>query len=615
MTNVLATIAGLALVTVPGVLVPTLLRIRGRAPWAVAALVIGAADIVGCTIVLSAPRWLTRPGMLAAMALVAAGTVVIWLQQGRPAPPRLRQALRPLAFGPAWVLVAFAIVAMIIQFYVDMRVAPSNWDSMTYHLSRAAYWLQQHAALHYPGGTVRQLGSGPNAEILLAWTMLINGTDRWVELVQWISLVGLALAIFSGARLLRFSAGASAFAAALFVLLPQPIMQAASTQNDVVTSFFLGATALFIARGLRDRHLGDLTVAGAAVGLAIGTKGTALIALPALAVIAVAAVIAWRPSLRLIGLALGLAVSGVVAFGAFNYVLNYKNSHDVFGGVSEQVSNTGGNRWQNAAYDMWTFADSPGVSLQWLQPLVQRPVQSLFGGVFGVGYPYAIDTGVQEDTSAYGLVGFVLLVPLLLVMLLGPRAPPGRRVLALAALVYLVVFSYRIDDNAWLGRLYMPAVALAAPLFAAFARARWVAGAVAILVLMTAVPSVLQNPQKQLLVGEGQSNVFALDRLHQMAQPRPDMSDIATQVFRFTGPAGRMGYLGGEDSWDYPFFGTHREHYVERLSSPAEVTYAHMAQDHLTGILFANVGLPPAQIHPVRLGDDYYWVSARAPNR
>jgi hypothetical protein len=97
--------------------------------------------------------------------------------------------------------------------------------------------------------------------------MLVSGTDRWTQLVQSAALVGLALTIYSGARFLRFDQVASAFAAGLFVVLPMPILEAATTQNDLVVSFFIAATALFTARGLRDRNLGDLAVAAAAAGL------------------------------------------------------------------------------------------------------------------------------------------------------------------------------------------------------------------------------------------------------------------------------------------------------------------------------------------------------------
>jgi hypothetical protein len=130
--------------------------------------------------------------------------------------------------------------------------------------------------------------------------------------------------------------------------------------------------------------------------------------------------------------------------------------------------------------------------------------------------------------------------------------------------------------------------------------------------VLTLVPSVLQNSQKQILVPDGQKNIFASDRLHQMTALRPEMWSITAQVgWRSGGNHTRIGYAGGEDSWDYPLFGAHRSRYIRRFASTSDVSYAEMARDRLTGTVFANVGLPPAPLRSQPMGGDYYWVAAR----
>ena len=44
-----------------------------------------------------------------------------------------------------------------------IEVLSNNWDSMAYHLSRAAYWLQEGSLAHYSGASVRQIANPPNA--------------------------------------------------------------------------------------------------------------------------------------------------------------------------------------------------------------------------------------------------------------------------------------------------------------------------------------------------------------------------------------------------------------------------------------------------------------------
>ena len=92
---------------------------------------------------------------------------------------------------------------------------------------------------------------------------------------EWLALVGIALTVFSGARYVASALTRASLRPVSFVLLPQPLMQSSSTQNDLIEAFFVVATAFFAVRGLRDRARGDMVVAALALGLAVGTKGTA----------------------------------------------------------------------------------------------------------------------------------------------------------------------------------------------------------------------------------------------------------------------------------------------------------------------------------------------------
>src|ERR1051325_2425451 len=263
----------------------------------------------------------------------AAAAVAGWFATGRPRPPGLPspRGLRGLS-GPVAVIVGLAVLALAVQAYVGARVAQNNWDSMGYHLSRSAYLLQYHSIAQFPGASREQAAAAPDGEVLQALTMMMSGTDRWVASVQWLALVGIGLAVFSGARLLRFGREPSAFAACLFVLLPEPLLQSTTTQNDLIEAFFIAAAAFFVVRGLRDRSRGDVAVAALAMAIAVGTKGTAFIAGTALAVLGVAALIAWRPPARFIALAGAQALLALIALGAYNYLLNLRNRGGPLGG-------------------------------------------------------------------------------------------------------------------------------------------------------------------------------------------------------------------------------------------------------------------------------------------
>ncbi len=73
-----------------------------------------------------------------------------------------------------------------------------------------------------------------------------------------------------------------------------------------------------------------------------------------------------------------------------------------------------------------------------------------------------------------------------------------------------------------------------------------------------------------------------------------------------------IAFVGGEDSWDYPFFGSHRARRLIRHDDPAVITYALLRREHVAGAVFANVGTPPRALAATSIGPDYWWVPARS---
>lgn len=589
----LATLAGLALLTVPMLLIPAMLHIRGRVPFAIAAGVTAGAVVVALSLALSLPHALSRAGLLAGEALVAAACAAIWLRRGRPRWPSVRpSSLVEAVPRSATLVVAGAALAM--QFYMAIAVAPNNWDSMTYHLSRAAYWLQYQSAGAFPGASFRQADSAPNGELLQAWTMAITGTDRFASLVQWACVVGAALCVFGGARLLRFAPPAAAFAAGIFVILPQPIMQATTTQNDAIVTFFLAACALFTVRGLRDRHIGDLAVAASAAGLAVGTKGTALLAAPGLVLIAGAALVAYRPGRRVVLIGAALYVSGLLVLGSFSYVSNYERRGDPFGALTAQTKVPDGVALaENATFVAWSLVDSPGISLGFADTLLQRAGQALDTGLESDTFNWGIDTSTHEDTAGFGLVGWLLLMPLVVFCLVRRRAPRAQRVLAGAALLYLALFCVRIGFNPWVCRLMIPMVALGAPLLALLSGRPWLRGAALTLGVLSLLPVLLLNSNKTVLTPPDTPPALGGDRIQQQSIPRPEVGPMLRWMATNVPATADIAFVGGEDDWDYPLFGAHRTRRVVRMGELGDDPLATLRRQGIVGALFANSAVPP----------------------
>jgi Dolichyl-phosphate-mannose-protein mannosyltransferase len=621
-TDALALVGGLTLAAIPAFLLPAAMRLRPWTAFVLAALVSAAGTLVLVIEALSLVHGLTRAGLLVgqlAAAILVCGSVaalgsarhgVSETLRSLPTWPGRRRLWSWVRAEPTITFMAFvALLTIGVNFVLATVVAPNNWDSMTYHLSRAAYWLQHHAVERYPGGTVRQLGSPPVAEMLQAWTLALTHGDHFAQLVQWLAGIGVGIGVFGMARLLGFTRSLSVFAACVFVVLPQPVMQASSTQNDLVLSFFLVATAYFGLSWLRDRSPAHLAFGAASLGLAFGTKGTAFPGTVALAVFLGLAAIRMRPPLRSL-LPVGAAVAvSFLLLGSYVYVLNVRDTSSVFAGVTNLVQRQGtvpGNFVRVA----WRFVDTPGMDAGWFDIPVQRVAHGFLQRAETPRFHYQINHAAQEDLASFGLAGLFLLIPVVVVTLMGRRRTLEKRALALAGIAYVVALSATVGWDVWQGRVLLPAVALTAPLLAVLGTRPGPRAVTAVVATVGLIPCLLFTPNKPVIQPANVATIFSRDRTHQQTIVNTALTDPLAAVEREVPTDAAIGVVGVEDTWDYPLFGPHLERRVERLA-PVEATRAHMRADKLYAIYFDAVQ-PPDALHPQQIGAAQWLVRAPA---
>ncbi|MEG3862355.1 glycosyltransferase family 39 protein [Microcoleus sp. herbarium12] len=183
---------------------------------------------------------------------------------------RFPSVLRGLLGGVLFIFAAVGLIAVVAP--------PNNWDSMTYHMSRVVHWMQNRSVEHYPTSYVPQLYHPPGAEFAIMHFQIISGGDRYANLVQWLSMVGSAIAVSLIAKQLGGNNRGQVFAAVFAATLPMGILQGSSTQNDYAVCFWV---VCFVSCGLAGLSAGitgfNTFKIGASLGLALLTKTTAYI--------------------------------------------------------------------------------------------------------------------------------------------------------------------------------------------------------------------------------------------------------------------------------------------------------------------------------------------------
>ena len=296
-----------------------------------AAWLIAFAEVVCVSFVLSFAGWLTATGMVAALACGLAVAVAVSTRVRLTPPPlrrgvtQTRAALRdPLVA----VLAAVATLSLLYTLALGVGTPPNDWDSLIYHLPRAALWAQQGEIGYIPGAPDARLDAmPPNAEIAVLFTMLTSQSDRLAALVQLTALLAGAVAVIGVSRRIGLDARRALFGGLLFACLPVLLLQAGTALNDVVVAALLMATVYF-ALGTSRAELGLVALG---LALAVGTKQTALIALPVLA----AVVLALQPARR--WLAIGVALGTGLAAGSYWYILNKVETGSFDGGAADAL--------------------------------------------------------------------------------------------------------------------------------------------------------------------------------------------------------------------------------------------------------------------------------------
>ena len=391
------------------------LRLPTFTGFLLAAYAIAAGEVVVLTEVLSIFHRVAAPEYLFGELLLLVVACMTWIRRGRPLQPFPAIPLRLVFHHPALGLLAAGLLAAICyQAFLGFTTPPNSWDSMTYHLAKAAEWYQRGGVEYYPTHSESVNSTQPNAEMLALYTFAFAGRDTFAATPALIAELASVVAVYGLATRLGFSRAASAFAALLTATLTQVALQSVTTQNDLLTSSFL-ATALYFALGHRTAELG---LAGLAVGLAVGTKATAIIGLPLLLL---AAVLVHQRRHLLRGVA--LACAGFFLVGAYGYALNVvhtgrplgdpsalgplrRDDHDLLGTAST-AARVGYKFIDFSGYPIPDRATEPVEdTAEWLFRVARIPVNPASSTILGPPVPspftFTINTAADEIPSYFG---------------------------------------------------------------------------------------------------------------------------------------------------------------------------------------------------------------------
>ena len=213
------------------------------------ALLIWGALIVGVTEILSLFRALTPIIDVTVWGgLTLAAWASILLTRGM-AMPHERLSINPWTRA-GWIGTALVLLVIVL---VAISSPPNNWDVAIYHGPRIFYWEQFHTIAPFPTHTDRQLYQPPFAEYVMLHLQILSGGDRLANLAQATAMGSSGIIVAYIASLFGVSARGQLTAAVFCVTIPEGIMQATGSKNDLITGLWVLCATALVLRSIQNQ--------------------------------------------------------------------------------------------------------------------------------------------------------------------------------------------------------------------------------------------------------------------------------------------------------------------------------------------------------------------------
>lgn len=237
---------------------------------------------------------------------------------------------------------ALALLIFIVLFislrstFLAIITAPNNYDSMTYHLSRIMFWIENRSVAYFDTNIKRQLISPPLAEYINLHVILLSGGDVYVNMLQNLSSYGCMTLLYSILRRINCSRKWSVTGVLLMITMNAYYAETISTQVDIVGTFFLFIILYLIMdiifrkeRLTTENSLFQFILTGIGIGLLYLVKSNAEISVAAILIFVLIYRIYKKDRIR--DLLLLFICMGVCAFAPAcpSFVRNYRYCGDI----------------------------------------------------------------------------------------------------------------------------------------------------------------------------------------------------------------------------------------------------------------------------------------------
>ncbi|MHA8066238.1 glycosyltransferase family 39 protein [Aquirufa sp. ROCK2-A2] len=487
-----------------------------------------------------------------------------------------------------WTLVLITM----LQFSVMLFCPPNEWDSMTGHLNRILYFLQEGSSLTHFIGTNWNIDTYPRSfSSIQVYPFLMNDKQElWFRMPNYISYWILSFSIYGILKRLEIEFKIRLLISSFILLLPITIMQSLTTDTDIVLGAYLGSLLYFIISFKTSQKLIYLYLSGLTFGIALSHKITFAFSLIPLAIIYLTS-LNFQSSKRFFYQIKHLLLShslGVILFVlCTGYISNYIHYGHPIGPktatMHQSVERAGNleNLLKQGSRNVFRYTfdllNPDGLrNIPWVEEFnakwkfIPRAIdQKLQLGLeskteFTI-IPFSFDRQFEfyNGTPIYGLLFLLVLIPSILIAVV--RFEKKYLFFLCAFVIHFLFLCYTAAYDPWKGRYMISSSLYLFPLGIYFGEfylrrnhygfTKFLLGTVTVFICVSSLSTLLFNIRALPFDAYGKQSFFQLNRMESLTISRPDITK-AYYNFDQMVPSHATVALGTiNDDYEYPLWG------------------------------------------------------------
>lgn len=395
------------------ILLSTILKNR-KDSWLIS-IVICVASAYAINEVLSIGNHLDKGHLIGAYGILLLLVIALLVYQGLKHRIHLKISvdyLKNKNLQERILVIVFALF-LLGMLMVSIITIPYDIDSLTYHLTRVAYWTQNKSVAHFATNDVRAVTSPPLAEFInLQVYILHNQSDKLMNVLQASSFITNALLVLGISKKLGLEKKYQYLSVFLFISTPIAFGEALTTQVDQFAALWILLFVYFLLDLLDESFrfcfsaevIGRVLLLAACIAFAYLAKPTGLFAMLVFAFWLLIVCIKRKDKISVLIPLIILAGVEMVVILAPEMIRNFATFNAM---SSSSVGNKHMVDTLNPLYLMLNFmknvsVNTPNIYFPWISKVVSH-------GICWIAYKLGID--INDPRIAHDGAGYFLREP------------------------------------------------------------------------------------------------------------------------------------------------------------------------------------------------------------